>query len=137
MDNPGTASSPQPKKWPGWLVLFLRWLLGGIAGYLISYYLFIISASGPLPVIGFLFLGQVELFNSLLFKALYDNFILFSPTSIYGTSIFLYSMLWGLIGALLASRRRKQIIAGVIFLVLYIIAGGVYFVILAFRMIAT
>jgi hypothetical protein len=117
------------------LVLFLRWLGGALLGYFVSFLLLILNETGSLPFLGLVISGQEELFELTFFYALYDK--LGSTDSTYNVALFVYASLWGLVGALLMSGRRKQIRLGVIFLILYVITGCLSYIILAMVMIPT
>ena len=135
MDNQNIATYSGPKKWQSWLVLFLRWLLGAIAGYIIGFILLIITERINPPLLEPIIAGQQELFEGLIFYMFYDDAKSFDL--ILDVSLFVYCTIWGLIGALPASARKKQTKAGVILLILYIIVGFLSYVIWAIRMIPT
>jgi hypothetical protein len=137
MNNPDTAGTPPPKRQPVGLLLFLRWLLGGIAGYVAGVFLLILGYTGQPPLLGPIIVGQVEFFNNLFYWTSLDTFIESPPITFFGTSGFACSLLWGITGSLLASGRKRQMTSGMIFLILYLLLGGVYFIVWAFRMIPT
>ena len=121
MNNQSTTTISQSKKWQSWLVLFLRWLLGGLAGIGISVliYLDFLTSTNMIPILcGMPFIGQYYLLNYLIYSSTYyGNYTVIFP-----------ALIWGVIGALLASGRKKQIIAGRTLLLLYVIGGiGAYF----------
>ena len=99
------------------LSLLLRWLLGGIIGCAGSLLFLPIALSVYPPILGPVIVGQQEMFYAFFgFLGLSDL--------IYAVSVFLYSALWSLIGALLMSGIKKQKRFGVFLLVLYIVIGG-------------
>ncbi|MDK1028950.1 MAG: hypothetical protein QGD96_06435, partial [Anaerolineae bacterium] len=59
-------------------------------------------------------------------NTLSNHSISFSFERLYEASAVTYMALWILIGALLASGRRKQKRVGIIFLVIYVVVGGIY-----------
>jgi|GEM_PF-5429383 len=124
MDHSNTDVNRQPKERLGWLILFLRWFVGGIVGYISSLFLLIITETVYPPLLGPIIAGQQELFYEIFFYMSFDNFR--SSDFIYQASVFVYSTLWGLIGALLASGRKKQKRFGMILLLLYVVAGGCF-----------
>jgi len=104
MDDRKTASNPQPNRWSSWL--FLRWFIGALAGYISSIFLFVISESVFPPLLEPAIAGQEELFDVLIYFILDISSISKSKTGLW--PLFVYSTVWGLIGALLASGSRKQ-----------------------------
>ncbi|MDK1081685.1 MAG: hypothetical protein QGD88_09430, partial [Anaerolineae bacterium] len=120
--NPG--HDPQPKMWLSWLFLLVRWLFGGIVGYIGSFILILLALSnqGLLPILGSILVGQFELFNRLIFS-IYKFFFNNYPSSDLklNLSLIFYATLWGLIGALLLSGKKKQIKIGVVLLVIYLV----------------
>jgi hypothetical protein len=138
MNNPDRAGTPPlPQKQPVGLLVLLRWLLGGIAGYMMSLYVFFTVDTFHPPLLEPIIIGQVEFFNNLFYNTSLDNVIFVPLASFYGISGFMYSLLWGLTGSLLASGRKKQISTGLVLLILYIVLGGVYYMIWALRMMPT
>lgn len=135
MSDQNSISDSQSKNWRMRLILFLRWLGGALLGYIISFLLLILNETGNLPLLGLVISGQEELFELAFFYALYGK--LGSTDSTYNVALFVYASLWGLVGALLISGRRKQIRLGVIFLILYVITGCLSYIILAMVMIPT
>ena len=113
-----------------------HWLRGGaigcIGGLLL---LFITYAIGLIPFFGFIFLGQyllIQRFVFLVYSSLYGDSIS-NGLNFYVLNIvvilFIYSTIWGVIGALFASKRKKQVIIATISIVIYVIVG-----LLAFNM---
>ncbi len=140
MDNLNTTASPHLKDRKGWVVLFLRWFLGGVVGFISGLSLLIINfVTGPLCPVGFILLGQYVLFENLIYTILYDKFIsrTLHHMSASLVSLLIYSVFWGAIGALLASGRKKQIIVGTILLILYILLGYWSLMIYGSRLIPT
>jgi hypothetical protein len=129
MNDQSTAINSQAQNQQSWLILFLRWPIGGFAGILISswFYFGLINHAtagsffwfGEIlsSVVGVPFVGHVYLFYpyTISFLHITDFFVTFPV------------LIWGLIGALLASGRKNQITIGKILLVLYIIVGCVSF----------
>ncbi|MBI5841967.1 MAG: hypothetical protein HZB19_17920 [Chloroflexi bacterium] len=115
-----------PKEQSKWLIQLLRWFVGGIAGYISSFSLFLISrdATAIPPLVGPIMFGQHLLVAHLYLDASPSYYL--SEVADYYVVI-LSSLLWAIIGALLASGRRWQFRSGMIFLVLYVIAGGLSF----------
>jgi len=93
VNNLNVDSNPRSKKWLGWLILFLRWSIGGLVGFTSSFFLLKIllgKATLP-PLLGPVFIGQYLLFEYRVFPADYflqNKFV--SPDLI---SLFLFSML--------------------------------------------
>lgn len=118
------SKNQSPKKSSG---IFLRWLLGSIIsgmGSLVAIGITFIKV--PILIFGLIFLGQYEfcrkIVSSITKSFSYEDIILqYILNSIF--SLILYSVSWGLIGALLASGRKKQIFGGVVLLILYAIIG--------------
>jgi len=135
MNTHNRATNSQSNKRQSWPVLFLRWLGGAIVGYIIGFFLLIVSETANPPLLGAVIAGQEELFENVFFHILYDNSS--SIDLIYNVSLLVYSSIWGLIGALLTSGVKRQIKAGVILLISYVIVGGLFYIIWAFRMIPT
>ena len=121
----------------GWRLLFLRWLLGGLLGFglsaLICYgYLsndatgFLSIVSDCLPLIPFIFGSSLLLFDPSFFgsKELIDSLERLFPTMDRIFIIVLIpSLIWGLVGALLASGRKNQIKVGLLLFLLYAAIG--------------
>jgi len=139
MDNLNTIADPHSKIQKSWAILLLRWFLGSVAGSIGSSFLLASTfLMGPLPIVGIIVLGQYGLWNQIISSinfSLYDKIFLYVLNIIF--SLLIYSILWGLIGALLASGRKKQIIIGMILMTLYVIAGVLSFSIYGSRMIPT
>ncbi len=125
MNNLNTDINPQPSKPSNWLALSLRWLGGGAIGCISGLLLLVITfALGPIALFGFIFLGQYLIF---------ERFVFFVYSSLYGdaisyelnflVSLFVYSMIWGVIGALFTSGRKKQIVLGAIIITIYVVVG--------------
>ena len=118
-----TVTNLKSKNWRGRLILFLRWFVGGSIGYFSSFFLFL-NARNTInlpPFIGPIMFGQHLLFADLYLSNTPAQYV--SDVESYYIVIFC-SLLWGLIGASLASGNRRQFIGGLIFLALYLIAGG-------------
>lgn len=107
----------KPMKWRNKLVLIFRWLLGGVVGYKVSLFLLMISETRYPPVLGPIISGQRQLFYNLLHSDFKPN------DEILEISILIYLIIWGLIGALLASGNKIQKRIGAILLVVYILSG--------------
>ena len=118
-------------------MLFSRWLLGALAGIGISasIYFALISHTftGPFrwvlyisPSLTFPFAGHIYWFyvDKISFPQISDFFFTVPV------------LIWGLIGALLASGRKEQIKAGITLLILYV-GVGIYAFFRAVLMIAT
>lgn len=132
------TTQPLSTKMRNWLLLLVRWFIGGFVGYVGSFILFAVSSQGFLPLLGLIFVGQHELFNRIIFSIyffLYNNF----PSSDLklNASLMIYSTLWGVIGALIASGRQKQKRFGVILLLLYVVIGGCFFLVWSVLSLAT
>lgn len=123
MSKQNTSIDPRSKNLRSWLMLVLRWLLGGLAGIGISSWIYFGLKSdtftGPflwllemLPILSVPFVGHIYLF--------YPGTIHF-PVNYY--FITFPVLIWGLIGALIASGMRNQIIVGTVFLTLYVVVG--------------
>ena len=127
--NSRNIADSQSNQWQSWLVLFLRWLLGGIAGIGISSWFYfgivthantgsflwfgeILSSVVAVPFVGLAYLFYPGLIS---YPSVSDFFVTFPV------------LIWGLIGALLASGRKEQIKVGVILLVLWVIIGCISF----------
>jgi hypothetical protein len=126
MDNQNIDSNPQPNKLPNWPVLFLRWLLGALAGIGLSSWIYFglknDAFTGPflwvlemLFILFIPFVGHLYLFYSgaTSFSHVNDFFMTFPVLS------------WGLVGAMLASGRKSQIKIGTILLILFVVVGYV------------
>ena len=135
MDSQKTRTVLQPDRWHSELVQFLRWLIGGVIGFGLSawicYGYMTNTATGapswildslpsiligtPLMLFHPSFLGNDNLIDYLVraFPNISRDFIVISVPSV----------IWGCIGALLASGSKGQIKTGVILLVLYLLLG--------------
>jgi len=114
------TANPRSKQWQSWLVLILRWLLGGLAGIGISAWIYfgLISHTFEMsPVLSVPFAGHIYLFHldAISFRHVSDFLITFP------------ALIWGLIGGLLASGRRNQIVAGMTMLIIYVVVGYISF----------
>ncbi len=125
MDHLNANTNNQPKEQIS--LLFLRWIVGGIVGFVCSFFLLITAETVYPPILGPIIAGQQELFYELIFYISFDHFG--SVDFIYNLSVFIYSTVWGLIGALIASGRKQQKRIGVILLVIYVVAGAVFMMI--------
>jgi len=130
MNNQNTDTNAQSKKWRSWLILFLRWLLGGIAGVWISSW-FYFGLKNHASTGSFLWFG--ELLESVLAIPFVGHIYLFYPDTISYTNVndFLTSfpvLIWGLISALLASGNKEQMRIGRILLVAYVIVGCISYI---------
>jgi uncharacterized membrane protein len=110
-----------PIKQRNWLILILRWLIGGAVAYKVSLFLFILSETQYPPVLGPIISGQQGLFYKLTFNFLYSH--LNSSDLIFEISIFLYQFIWVTTSALIASGEKIQMRIGVILLIIYILLG--------------
>ncbi|MDK1029586.1 MAG: hypothetical protein QGD88_09435 [Anaerolineae bacterium] len=131
-----TGRDPQPKKWKNWLILFSRWLLGSVVGAIIGLALHFLKVIIYPPILGPIIQGQRALFDQLIFSIyylLFNNYL--SSDLRFYLSLIIYATLWGLIGALLLSGKKKQIKIGVVLLVIYLVVGGVYFIFLTISLI--
>jgi len=135
LDNQNSRINSRPENWRNWLLLSLRWLAGGLVGFVVGLFLFILGETVHPPLLGPIIAGQEELFNELMFYVFDDYFG--SSDLIYGASFLAYSAIWMIIGALLLSGRSKQIKTGAILLILYVMIGCLWYVYWAFRMIPT
>jgi len=135
MPNASANQNSTNRSYRFWLLLFLRLLGGGILGYIVSFLLFRLTVYGYLSLFGLVIIGQEQLFDLAFFYALYDKLGSTNLTS--NMALFVYASLWAFIGALLMSGRRKQIRLGVIFLILYVIAGFLSYTFFTLLMIPT
>lgn len=120
MNNQNTDTNARSKQWQSWPVLFLRWLLGSLAGIGISAWIYfgLISHTFEMsPVLSAPFAGHIYLFHldTVSFLHVSDFFTTFPV------------LIWGLIGALLAWGRRNQIVAGMALLIIYVVVGYISF----------
>jgi hypothetical protein len=124
MDNLNIDNNPQQNKRSNRLSLFLRWLVGGVIGFVSGLLLLGISfALGP-TLLGFIFVGQYLIFEQFfffIFWSLYREAI--SNGLDFLTSVLVYSIVWGIIGALLGSGRKKQVIIGIVIVIIYVAVG--------------
>ncbi len=114
MNNQSAGTNSQSTKWRSWLVLFLRWLLGALAGIGISASIYFALKNHTLdisPILSVPFIGQLLLFDPS-----------FSANDIVSPAL-----IWGLIGTLPAAGGQNQITTGKILLVLYVIVGCISF----------
>lgn len=119
-----TDSNPQPSRQAK------HWLRGGAVGCVSGLLLLLITyVTGPVAFIGFIFLGQyllIQRFVLLVYSSLHGDYIA-NPLNFYVLSfiviLLIYSTIWGIIGALFASGRKKQVIIAVILIVIYVIGG--------------
>jgi hypothetical protein len=97
------------------LILLLRLLLGGIAGVLISswFYFGLINHLDVPSIFSLPFAGHLYLFYTYTVSFPHISDLFFTPPV----------LLWGLIGALLASGRKTQIKIGTTLLVIYVSVG--------------
>jgi len=84
MNNQNTDTNAQSKKWRSWLILFLRWLLGGIAGVWISSW-FYFGLKNHASTGSFLWFG--ELLESVLAIPFVGHIYLFYPDTISYTNV--------------------------------------------------
>ena len=107
--------------------LLFRWLLGGVVGGGCSLVAIGITlVKGPILFFGLICLGQYGLYRNIvpsLTKSFTYNDIVMQYLLHVILSLIMYSISWGIIGALLASGRKKQIIVGVVLLILYASIG--------------
>ncbi len=118
MNNQTVITDSHSNKWRSRIVLFLRLLLGGLAGIGISSWIcfgLISHAIEMSPILSAPFVGYIYLFHldTVSFQHISDFFITFPV-------LFL-----GLIGALLASGRKSYIKTGAILLGIYVVVGFV------------
>ena len=124
MYNQNIDKNSQSKKWQSWLIPSLRWLGGGVIGCVSGLLLLVITfALGP-TLFGFIFIGQYLIFEQFFFFiywSLYRDAI--SNGLDFLTSVLAYSIIWGIIGALLGSRRKNQVIIGIVIAIIYVAVG--------------
>jgi hypothetical protein len=78
---------------------------------------------GPSPV-SFIFLGQFLIFQELFFSIFWSLHREAITNGLdFLTSALVYSLVWGIIGALLGSGRKKQVILGIVIAIIYIAVG--------------
>ena len=137
MDNQDPAMDSRSNKLRPVLVLLGRWLLGGLAGFWISAWIgqgyLSNNTTGLLKLIldstslvAVLFMGQVLLFDPSFFgKKWFIDWLAYSfPNAERNFLIVLVpSLIWGLVGLLLASGRNEQKKMGIILLIIYVIVG--------------
>jgi len=140
MKNQSTTDS-RSKEWRNWFVLFLRWLLGGLAGFGVSawicYGYITHTVTGPLlwlvdllPILSVPFIGSLLLFDPSFFgnNDLIDSLVHTFPNIDYDFLVVVPpSLIWGVVGALFSSGRRNQVKAGTILLGLIVIVGFISF----------
>jgi hypothetical protein len=124
MDNLNSNSNPQLNKLPKRSFPFLRWLGGGAIGCFSGLLLLGITlVLGP-TLLNTIFIGQYFMFLQFLtfiFSSLYSEVL--SSGSHFLMAGLVYSIVWGIIGALLGSGRKKQKIIGIVIAVIYIALG--------------
>jgi hypothetical protein len=130
MDHLKADIDPQRNKQSNWLTLSLRLMGGAILGYLISFLLFMLSETGNLSLLGWIFFGQEETLEIAFFYAFYDKWHSMTLSQVDNAALLVYTSLWAFITALLVSGRRKLIRLGVIFLILYVVTGCLSYLIL-------
>lgn len=128
MNNQNSSTNLKSQKWPNWLVLFSRWILGGLVGIVISSWIYFGLKN---DIFTGLFLRVLEML-SILFIPFVGHLYLFYPgaNSFPHLNDFFITfpvLFWGLTGALLTSGRRSQITTGIILLVLFLVVGYVSF----------
>ena len=67
MSTQDIVTKSQPRKLRNWLVLFSRWFLVFIGGFIIGFILLLTTETIDLPLLGFIIAGQQELFERLIF----------------------------------------------------------------------
>lgn len=135
MESSNNPSSPHVNNWQSRLILFLRYLGGGVVGLIFGLILFILSETINPPLLGPIIAGQMELFEIIFFYTLYDQFQSFELLE--NLSFIMYFSLWGTIGALIASNRKHQVRIGGFLLFLYLIMGCLFYIIWLFITIPT
>lgn len=108
----------------------LRWLIGFLVGFGISALVYIDFLNNiyiiPFPI-AIPFIGQYYFFN----------YLIYSSTSYSNYSIVFPAMIWGIIGVLLASGKKKQIKIGAIALIGNIVVGIVLYFLSALLLVVT
>lgn len=123
MDGQDANTNPQPSNLSNKSLPVLRWLGGGAIGCFSGLLLLGITlALGPAPL-GMILIGQF-----LFFEGFFDSFlslfrIAISSEVLFLTSVLVYSIVWGIIGALLGSGRKKQVMIGIVIPILYVAVG--------------
>ena len=123
MDGLDTNRNPQPNKLSKRSFPVLRWLGGGTIG-----------CFGGLLLLGMTFtlgptrLSTILIGQYLIFERFFDFFwslyrVTISSELFFLTSVLVYSIVWGIIGALLGSGRKKQEIIGVVLAIIYVALG--------------
>lgn len=139
MDNLNIDSNPQPKKQANWLVPSFRWFGGCVIGCVSGLLLLIIAfVIGPIALLGFIFLGQYLVFERFVFwvySSLYGDVISYELNFLF--SVVVYSVVWGIIGALFASGKKKYVILGTIMFIIYVALGLLAFKLLGSTMFPT
>src|SRR5574341_713895 len=115
--------------WRSWLNQILRWILGGIAGIVVSAWFYFGLKNDATTGSFFWFRGILE---SPLAVPFVGHISLFYPypmsfpqiSNFFATPPVLF---WGLIGLLLASGRSVQLRIGITLLVIYVIVGCILF----------
>ena len=132
MNNHNTLHE-KSETWPSWLVLFIRWLLGGISGVWISSW-FYFGIATHATTGSYLWLKEIlSPFKAAPFAGLIYLFNLDKRSFLNISDFFITypALIWGLIGALLASGRSDQVKTGAVLLGLIVIVGFISF----FRMV--
>jgi hypothetical protein len=135
MGTQNIVTKSQSGKLRNWLVIFLRWLLAFIGGFIIGFILLMITETIPLPLLGLIIAGQQELFETLIFY-LFSNAAR-SYDSYLDVSIVVHCTMWGIIAAFLTSGRKKPVRIGVALLILYILIGLLFYIIRVVMFIST
>jgi hypothetical protein len=124
MDNLNSNSNPQPNKPPKRNFPVLRWLGGGAIGCFSGLLLLGITlVLGP-TLLGTIFIGQYFMFLQFLtfiFSSLYSKVL--SSGSHFLMAGLVYAIVWGIIGALLGSGRKKQMMIAIVITIIYVALG--------------
>ena len=136
MDHLHIDGNPQRSKQSNCLILSLRLLGGAIFGYVISFLLLLWSETGHSSLLWWVFWGQEELFHQAFFFTLYDKWHTMDLGQVHYTAIFVYASLWAFIVILLVSGKRRLNRLGIIFLILYVLTGFLFYVVLVARSVA-
>ena len=105
MNSSNSNVNRPSKQWDSRIVLFLRWILGALAGFGVSLLIFHEFMNETFLAVPFI--GQL---------------LLFDPSFRAGNLV-TSALIWGFIGALLASGRKEQISVGAFLLLIYVIVG--------------
>jgi hypothetical protein len=101
----------------------LRWLGGGAIGCFSSLLLLGITFGLGPTGLDMIMIGQYLIFERF-FDFLWSLYrVAISSELHFLTSVLIYSIVWGIIGALLGSGRKKQEIIGIVIAVLYVALG--------------